>query len=573
MLVELSIRNFAIINSLTVPFDTGFTVLTGETGAGKSIIIDAIGLLVGGRGSSEFVRHGEKKAEIEGLFEVEQNHPCFEKIMDLGIELSDGMVVLNRDITASGKSICRINGKLVTLGILREIGHSLIDIHGQHEHQFLLQSDQHLHFLDQFASSKLQDSLMKYKVLFSDYIELKKKIKQLTENEKEMAQRIDLLQYQIEEIGKANLEPGEAERLEEERIKLSNYERLFRAVHETRESISGENKGLDWIGQAMSQIEQVADLDEQLKEVNEHVTNAFYLLEECSYKLRDYFDSLEYEPDRINYVEQRLNEIRILKRKYGTSIEEILEYAANIEDELDTIINREDAVNKLQKQFSEVKQDLYLEAKQLTELRKAAASDLVKAIHKELKDLYMEKTKFEVHFAKGTNELSKQTYFQASGLDQVEFMISTNPGEPLKPLAKIASGGELSRIILAIKSIFSHHKGISSIIFDEVDTGVSGRVAQAIAEKIFKLSVGSQVICITHLPQVAAMSDTHLFISKETKKDRTFTQVNVLSSDEKIKEIGRMVSGTELTTVTKEHAREMIDYADKIKLGYEKLSI
>jgi DNA repair protein RecN (Recombination protein N) len=575
MLVELSIRNFAIIDSLTVPFDAGLTVLTGETGAGKSIIIDAIGLLVGGRGSTEFVRHGERKAEIEGLFQIEKSHPCTEKIIELGIEVSDGMIVLNRDITASGKSICRINGKLVTLAVLREIGHSLIDIHGQHEHQFLLQSDQHIQFLDQFANVKLQISLDNYRELFDKYVQLKKKLKKLTENEKEMAQRIDLLQYQIEEIGKANLEPGEDDKLEEERLRLSNYEKLFRSVHEAREALSGENKGLDWIGQAMSELEHVADLDEQLGSVSESVSNAFYLLEECSFRLRDYFDNLEYEPERINFVEERLNEIRILKRKYGSSISEILEYGAKIEDELDTIINRDDTIKKLQNDYLDVRQDLWLEAKQLTALRKEAANELIVAIHQELKDLYMEKTKFDVYFseANGDIELTEKTFFNANGIDQIEFMISTNPGEPLKPLVKIASGGELSRIILAMKSIFSHHKGISSIIFDEVDTGVSGRAAQAIAEKIHKLSIGSQVLCITHLPQVAAMSDIHLYISKETKEERTFTQVQILDSEDKIKEIGRMLSGAELTSLTKEHAREMINYADNLKSAHEKLSI
>jgi DNA repair protein RecN (Recombination protein N) len=562
MLVELSIRNFAIIDALTVPFESGLTVLTGETGAGKSIIIDAIGLLIGGRGSTEFVRHGEKKAEIEGLFEIDHKHPCHEKAKDIGIEINDGMIVLHRDITASGKSICRINGKLVTLAILREIGHSLIDIHGQHEHQFLLQNDQHLQFLDQFASEQLHHTLDQYKELFQSYQLLQKKIKRLTENEQEVAQRIDLLKYQIEEIGNANLQPGDDDDLEEEKLKLNNYERLFRTVHEAQESIRGENKGIDWVGHAMSQLDQVVELDETLQSINEAVTNAFYTLEDASFRLRDYTDHLEFDSNRLDFVEQRLNEIRILKRKYGKSVLEVVEYGAKIEDELDSMVNRDDTIQSLQKQFQGLKQDLWLEAKQLSTIRKKAANDLTKAIHQELKDLYMEKTQFGIDFL---DKGEKQT-FHLNGLDQIEFIISTNPGEPLKPLAKIASGGELSRIILAMKSIFSHHKGVSSIIFDEVDTGVSGRVAQAIAEKIHRLSNGSQILCITHLPQVAAIGDTHLYITKEIQGKRTKTNVKVLDIEEKIVELGRMLAGAEVTSLTKEHAKEMLMNAENLKV-------
>ncbi|MDQ0481726.1 DNA repair protein RecN [Guptibacillus hwajinpoensis] len=563
MLAELSIRNFAIIEAITVSFERGLTVLTGETGAGKSIIIDAIGLLVGGRGSAEFVRYGTKKAEIEGLFHIDPEHPTVQKLEDIGIEFTDDMVVLRRDISSSGKSICRVNGKLVTLGILREIGQTLIDIHGQHEHQDLMQSDKHLSLLDQFGDGSIGPALIEYREVYSRFKKIQLQMRNLTENEQQMAHRLDLIQYQLEEITKAELSPNEDEELMEEKMRLGNFEKLFSALQDVYHSLHGDNKGLDWVGLAMSQLESVSDLDEELKSYHEEVANQYYLLEETVGKLNTYRDQLEFDPARLDFVEERLNEIQVLKRKYGESVEEILEYAASIEDEVDELVNREDRVEELESNLKSIKADLSVEADNLTGLRKTVARVLVDAIHHELRDLYMEKTKFAIHF----NELdNKKEPFHKSGKDDIDFMISTNPGEPLKQLSKTASGGELSRIMLALKSIFSKHQGITSIIFDEVDTGVSGRVAQAMAEKIQRLSSGSQVLVITHLPQVAAMADHHLYISKEeTGEGRTKTSVGNLSNEEQIEELGRMISGAEMTELTKKHARELLLQANQIK--------
>ncbi|MDO6655186.1 DNA repair protein RecN [Anaerobacillus sp. 1_MG-2023] len=563
MLAELSIRNFAIIEAITVSFDRGLTVLTGETGAGKSIIIDAIGLLVGGRGSAEFVRYGTKKAEIEGLFHIEPEHPTVQKLEDVGIEFTDNMVVLRRDISNTGKSICRVNGKLVTLGILREIGQTLIDIHGQHEHQDLMQSDKHLTLLDQFGDRAISPALVEYRDIFQRYKKIQQQMKNLTENEQQMAHRLDLIQYQLEEISKAELSPNEDEELMEEKLRLGNFEKLFSALQDVYHSLHGDNKGLDWVGLAMAQLESVTDLDEELQGYHEEVANQFYLLEETAGKLNTYRDQLEFDPARLDFVEERLNEIQVLKRKYGESVEEILEYAASIEDEVDELVNREDRVEELESNLKGIKADLTVEAENLTRLRKKVATDLVEAIHHELRDLYMGKTEFAIHF----NDLNnKKESFHRSGQDDIDFMISTNPGEPLKELSKTASGGELSRIMLALKSIFSKHQGITSIIFDEVDTGVSGRVAQAMAEKIQRLSSGSQVLVITHLPQVAAMADHHLYISKEeTGEGRTKTSVGNLSDEEQIEELGRMISGAEMTELTKKHARELLHQANQIK--------
>ncbi|RBW70616.1 DNA repair protein RecN [Bacillus taeanensis] len=573
MLAEISIKNFAIIEAISLSFEKGLTVITGETGAGKSIIIDAIGLLVGGRGSSEFVRYGEKKAEIEGLFLIDEAHPCHDKLRTLGIESDEEMIVLRRDISSNGKSVCRINGKLVTLGILREVGRSLIDIHGQHEHQELMQAEQHLSLLDRFGEKEIQPAFQEYQKVYVQFQKLMGQVNKLTEDDQQMAHRLDLIQYQLDEIQKANLEPNEDEVLLDEKTKLANYEKLFAAIRDSYHALYGDNKGLDWIGHAMGHLEEVSEMDSSLKKAYDGVSNSFYVLEEAMFALRDYYDQLEFDPNRLDFIEARLNEINMLKRKYGESVEQILEYAAAIEDEIDQLQNRDHHVEKMQAELKSITLDLTVEAKNLTTLRKKVAQQLTASILEELKQLYMEKTTFNISIELEEGKINRDpvidgtaVHFKKDGIDQVEFLISTNPGEPLKSLSKVASGGELSRIMLALKSIFSVHQKITSIIFDEVDTGVSGRVAQAMAEKIYRLSNDSQVFCITHLPQVAAMADTHLYIAKQHTEDgRTSTKVTALEKNEKIKEIGRMISGVEITELTKQHANELLNLAADIK--------
>lgn len=580
MLIELSIKNFAIIENLTVPFEKGLTVLTGETGAGKSIIIDAISLLVGGRGSAEFVRHGANRAEIQGLFFIDDcSHDIYEKALQLGIEINeDHMVVLQRDITSQGKSICRINGKLVTLGILRELGESLVDIHGQHEHQHLLQIERHLSLLDQFIGDPILRALNEYKTIYKKFIELTLSVKQFSENEQKLAHRLDLLQYQLKEIEKSKLKPNEDVQLTDERMKLMNGEKLFKTIHDCYQALYGEGKGLDWIMYAMNHIEEASEIDKQLIPLKETISNCYYLLEEATFSLRNYYEAIEFDPERLNLIETRLNEIMQLKRKYGENVTNILEYSAKIEEEIENLLNREEKIVELEKQLDHISYDLFLEAKNLSELRSGAAKELVEKIHQQLKDLYMEKTRFQIEISEKTASVKdplidgRHVHFQNDGIDKVEFLLSTNPGEPLKPLAKIVSGGEVSRIMLALKSIFSSHQGITSLIFDEVDTGVSGRVAQAIAEKIYNISTTSQVLCITHLPQVAAMATTHLYISKEQLENKTVTKVATLSKVEQVEEIARMLSGAETTKLTRENAKELLSQAEKIKGGFVKLT-
>jgi DNA repair protein RecN (Recombination protein N) len=560
LLIELSIKNFAIIEKQTVSFDKGLTVLTGETGAGKSIIIDAIHLLVGGRGSFEFVRHGEEKAEIEGLFHIDEiEHPIVQKTSEFGIEIEDGMVVLRREISKNGKSVCRINGKLVTISTLREIGATIVDIHGQHEHQELMNESSHLPLLDQFGAEEINLALKEYQSVFYQFEQTTKKLKSLNENEQQMAHRLDLIQFQLDEIQKAKLKPNEDETLFEEKKKLGNFERLYSLMQSSYNAINGEQRGLDSVGLVMGHLEDAASLDSRYKEVYETISTIFYSLEDMNRTLRNELDGLEFDPNRLNEIEERWNEITQLKRKYGKTIEEIVEYAASIEAEIETLQNKETHIGQLERELVELKMILETKAHTLSQLRKKWANQLTKLIHKELKELYMEKSVFEIRVN------YKLEHFTNTGSDHIEFYISTNPGEPLKQLVKIASGGELSRIMLALKSIFSKHQGVTSIIFDEVDTGVSGRVAQAIAEKIYQVAVNSQVLCISHLPQVAAMADIHLFISKKMLNGRTKTSVKPLTKDEKVGEIGRMISGKEITDLTKQHAEELLVLADRLK--------
>jgi len=560
LLTELSIRNFAIIESLSVSFTKGLTVLTGETGAGKSIIIDAIHLLVGGRGSAEFVRHGEDKAEIEGLFFIEDpNHPSKAKAAEFGIEIEDGMIVLRRDIAANGKSVCRINGKLVTIAVLREVGSTLIDIHGQHEHQELMDETRHINLLDQFGSEEILPAIQEYRQVYRSFEQTLKKLNSLKLNEQQMAHRLDLIQFQHDEILSANLMMNEDVELLEERRKLANFERIFESIQMSYNALHGDQQGLDWIGLAMDNLQTAAELDSEYKTVAEAVANSFYMIEDAARTIRNHLDSLEYDPQRLLEIEDRLNEMNQLKRKYGKTIEEILEYASKIEEEIETLQNKEVHIDQMEKELASLKKDLRIEAHHITQIRKKWAKKLTKLIHKELKELYMEKAVFELKIDSDLDD------FHKNGVDKVEFYISTNPGEPVKPLSKIASGGELSRIMLALKSIFSKHQGVTSIIFDEVDTGVSGRVAQSIAEKIYNVSTDSQVLCISHLPQVAAMADTHLYIAKVIKNGRTKTSVTPLSAAEKVKEIGRMISGVEITELTKQHAEELLQMAQSMK--------
>ncbi|MBB5173061.1 DNA repair protein RecN [Texcoconibacillus texcoconensis] len=572
MLLELSIKDFAIIEDVSISFDDGLSVLTGETGAGKSIIIDAIGLLIGGRGSVEFVRHGAKRAEIEGIFSLDRCEGVTNKLLELGVDPGEeDTLVLQRHITLQGKSVCRANGKLVTLAILREIGQSLVDIHGQHEHQHLMQTDKHLRLLDRFGGEKLLKAKQEYKDVYERFQKAKNQLKRLSENEQQTAQRLDLIQYQLQEIEQASLQLDEDDTLEKERAKLANSEKLYEQIQSSYNALYGDSKGLEWIFLALQNLEDVKHLDEGLTEIYNTLQNEYYMLEEATFSLREHLDTLEFDPERLHEIEGRLSEIHQLKRKYGSSVNEILEYASTIEEEVDTLEHRDHHIQKWQQEVQSASEDLYVEAQNVSKLRRQAAEKLQKAVQSELQALFMKDTVVEVHFQSLTPSdddpyiNGEKIHFNEDGFERVEFYVATNKGEPLKPLAKVASGGEISRLILAFKTVLSSFEGVTTLIFDEVDTGVSGRVSQAIAEKIQKMSADAQVLCITHLPQVAAMADTHLYISKQEEENRVVTNVRTLSVDEAVDELSRMISGVEITDLTKKHADELLQQANQIK--------
>lgn len=566
MLQELMIKNFAIIHNLSLHFQEGMSVLTGETGAGKSIIIDAVGLLAGGRGSSEFVRHGEKKCVLEGMFTLENNEDAHQILEEYGIDQEDQTLIVQREIYASGRTVCRVNGRLVTIAALRDICSHLVDIHGQNEHQELMRPERHLSLLDTFGAKELQEQYQIYTESYQQYKKVKKEYDEWQHNEQELAQRIDILQFQTDEIEAAKLEVGEEERLSEEKNRLVNYQRVMQSLSAAYAALQGneENNGLDAVGQAMEAMGSIEDLDSQYKRLSEMITNTYFQLQEAASDLFDQLDELAYDENRLNEIEERLDLIHQLKRKYGASIEDILKFQSQASEELERIQDREGQINKLSSQLEELAQRMVEKGRVLSDIRREKAELLENEIHEQLKELYMDKVIFDVRFKKEANELTIEDA-GSSGLDKVEFYVSTNPGEPLKPLAKVASGGELSRMMLAMKTVFSKNQGITSIIFDEVDTGVSGRVAQAIAEKIHSIAAHSQVLCITHLPQVAATADNHFYISKKVEDERTTTSVSILEEEEKVEEVARMLAGTEITPLTIETAKELRKIAHKQK--------
>lgn len=564
MLVELSIRNFAIIKSVTISFQRGLNILTGETGAGKSIIIDALGLLLGGRSSADFVRYGETRAEVEGLFELAAGHPARAVCEGFGVQPeADGMLVVRRDISVQGKSVIRINGQLVTLAMLRELGPWLVTVHGQHDTHALMQADKHINWLDAYGEEQLERTKKEYTQLYSAYRKARQDLERMARNERELVQRIDLLSYQLNEIEAAELAPGEDDKLLNQRKKWMNVEKVFAGVQDAYQALYGDQRGLDWMGHALGELERLLQYEEEFTPMVETMQSAFYQIEDIVAQLRQLSGKLEFEPEQLAVVERRLDAIQTLKRKYGKNVNDILEYAATIQDELEEIQHYDDRLQQVEARLKELAADLAVEALELSMKRRECAERLSEEIEQQLKELHMERSRFAIDIRQQPDEHGIEVqgvkqHVDAKGMDQVEFLISPNPGEPLRPLAKVASGGELSRVMLAIKAILAGTDQVGTLIFDEVDTGVSGRAAQAIAEKLARVSQSRQVLCITHLPQVASLADAHFMIIKEMSDNETKTSVSLMDEQERVTELARMLGGAEVTQKTEEHAREMI---------------
>lgn len=561
MLLELSITDFAIIEHLDIDFQAGMTVLTGETGAGKSIIIDAVGLLVGGRGSHDLIRTGASKAVIQGNFILHDDNPTYNVLDDLGIDHSDGNVIIERVIFANGRNSCRVNGIMVNIATLKRIGETIVDIQGQNDHQELMRPERHIQLLDDYAEDELAGVLQSYQDQYDQFIKLRNLNQKKHQNEKQWAQRVDMLKFQIKEIEAANLHENEDTDLVAERDRLNNFQKIHDALLASYEGINGDEEAsgsIDSIGSAMSSMQDIEDLDPEYKQISDNLSGAFFALQDIASQISDQLSNLEFYQDRLDQVEQRLNTIYQLKHKYGDSVSQILDYLAKIKQELKQMSGDAEASDDLDKQLATLKSDLIQQATKISDIRHRWAKKLEKAVHQQLSDLYMDKAVFEVN-------IQQNHALNRLGADRVEFYIQTNPGEKMLPLVKSASGGELSRIMLALKTMFAKAAGVTSIIFDEVDTGVSGRVAQAIGNKIYTISQKSQVLCITHLPQVAAMSDHHDFIEKKIADNRTTTTITELTTAQSVAEISRMLSGTAITKLTKEHASELLKLADEEK--------
>ncbi len=557
MLQELTIDNLAIIKHLSLEFANQMTVLTGETGAGKSIIIDAVGLLAGGRGSQEFIRRGEEKLRLQGQFALTADPGLAALLDSLGIEYEDGTLIIMREIHRNGRNTIRVNGQLINTTMLRQIGAYLVDIQGQNEHQLLLQPEKHLGMLDQYASKQVQPLLTKYQQLYHDYSQLKAAVTKKQANEQQWAQRLDMLHYQVDEIGSAQLKADEEEQLTSERDRLEHFQQINNALQQAVATFNdGEAPVLDQVATVMEAINGIAEFDDDYDSLSKSLNDAYYALQDVANQAGQQLDLLEFDDQRLAEIDQRLTVIGDLEHKYGDSVAKVLDYYAKIKKELDTMEAAADSNNDLEARLATAQEQLQTVGEELSRVRQQAAHQLAAQVHQQLAELYMAKADFEVHFAKQVSGT-----FTPTGIDEVEFYIRTNPGESMGPLAKIASGGELSRVMLALKTIFAANEGVTSIIFDEVDTGVSGRVAQAIADKIRLIAANSQVLCITHLPQVAAVAQHHFLIKKAIHDERTTTTVTSLAAAQRVNELARMLSGEKVTKLTKEHAQELLQMA------------
>lgn len=550
MLNSLSIKNVAIINSLEIDMKNGFIVLTGETGAGKSIIIDSINMILGERADRELVRHGSDKAVVQAVFSVDENIGDILKKND--IETDGDQIIITRRLTSEGKSIAKINGDTVTLNLLREVSNRLINIHGQHDNQALLNPIMHITFLDEFA--KNEQEINEYQTLYHKMCDIKKEIERLKINEKEKQQRIDILEYQINEISSAKLEPGEEESLKNTRDVYVNAEKISFAISKAYTNLYDNNEAqsaYDGISIAANALSAISNLNSDIESAYNTLSEIMYSIEDISHSLNDFGNSIEYNEVALNEIEERLEFISKLKRKYGDSIEDIITFKETAQKELDDIILSEEKITKLLQELDDVTKKLETAGYKLTETRHKSAQRLQKKIEDSLHELNMEKTHFNI------SVISRDEYTE-TGRDLVEFLISTNPGEPLKPLVKIASGGELSRIMLAIKSVLAYADKVDTLVFDEIDTGVSGSAAAKIAEKLKGIAKHKQVICITHLPQLAAAADVHYLIEKNIAGESAFTTVKELDIDGRIAELSRIIDGDTSSALAREHAREML---------------
>ena len=560
MLSLLHIENIALIDQADISFGPGFNVLTGETGAGKSIIIDSISAVMGERTSRDLIRTGEKSALVTAIFRDLPDLPWFQE-NGIGPD-ENGELILSRKIQADGKNICRVAGKPCTVVQLKALGGQLIDIHGQHDGQQLLDESCHLGYLDSFGLLGADGE--EYRTEYQKLAELRRQIAALQMNEAEKARRIDTLQYQIAELERAELRPGEEEELDERKKILRSADQLMAAVEGAYGAVFGDEDrdgAASLLAEAESAVARVADFSGELSQLSESLADLRYAAEDAAERLRDLRDSFEFSPHELDEVESRLDLLYRLKKKYGSTIQEMLEYLERSRAELDRIEMAEDTILKLEKKRAKLLEKVKKKAEELSKKRQAAAQTLKERIEEELRQLDMPKVRFETEFLPKSGDLG----LDETGMDEVRFLMSANVGENLKPIARVASGGELSRIMLALKNVLAENDSIMTLIFDEVDTGVSGRAAGKVAEKMSRLSQTCQVLCVTHLAQIAAMSDSHYSVQKEEKDGRTYTNVSTLDREGRKQELARLTGGVHTSAAILEGAEELLREAEDYK--------
>ena len=555
MLLEISIKNFAIIEAISLNFEKGMTVLTGETGAGKSIIIDAMNMMLGARATTDVIRHGAPKAEIEGLFSIENSLPLQEIFDEQGIDLGDE-IIIRREILQNGRSVSRVNGQMVNLSVLRAIGQHLVDIHGQHDQEELMRPQLHIQMLDEFGDSDFLELKQSYQTNFDTYRLMRKQLLEIKKNQEEHKARIEMLEFQMAEIESATLQPGEDLKLNQERDKLLNHKNIADTLTNAYTMLDNEEfSSLANVRSAMNDMESLEEFDAEYREISTSLSESYYVLEDVTKRLEDIIEDLDFDGNRLMQIESRLDLIHAITRKYGGNVDDVLLYFAKITEEYNLLTGNNLSSEDMEAELKHLEVSLVDLASKLASARHNLAQQLEIEIQQELKDLYMDKARFQVQFTKGK--------FSREGNESVEFYISTNPGEDFKPLVKVASGGELSRLMLAIKSAFSLKEGKTSIVFDEVDTGVSGRVAQAIAQKIHKIGQNGQVLAISHLPQVIAIADYQFFIEKISNEHSTVSTVRLLTVDERVEEVAKMLAGENVTEAALSQARELLQSKEK----------
>ncbi len=559
MLDKLCVRNFALIDELEVDFGSGLNVLSGETGAGKSIIIGSLNFVLGGKADKDIIKAGCESTEVSALIYAD-NEEIKERLRECDVETDDdNYILLKRTFNVNGKSSCKVNGRTATVGMLREISSCLVDIHGQHDHQSLLNTKNHIIMLDRLCADRLREPMSKLAVLCGEYRDISKRLKEIDLNDRELQDKADLYRYQVNEIGSAGLTPGEDEKLTERKNILVSSEKLKLGVSRCLDVLSrGEYAAMDNLGIAVSEYENIASIDEGQRETMEALNDCYSILEDAVKSIRNYEDSMEFDPRELDDIEERLQVIYELKKKYGPTIDAVNSYMERVSQKLKDIEDSEALVAEYGKKKKTLEKEIKDICLEITAVRTETAEDVSRKTEEVLKELSMENARFDI-------VVSPKESFDEKGSDNVEFMICANRGEELKPLSRIASGGEMSRVMLALKTVLADVDNIDTFIFDEIDTGISGRTAQKVAEKMCRIANSHQIICITHLPQIAAMADNNYLIEKSDHNLSTVTNIVELSEDKVYNELARLIGGAKITDATKDAAREMKIMADRLK--------